>query len=339
MPKIEWDQLGFDYMPTNCHIKYTFSKGAWSEAEVVYEDRVTISIAATGLHYGQSAFEGLKAFHGADGQVRIFRPLENAKRLRSSAQRGCMAEVPDEVFLEGCELAIRKNQEFIPPAGSKSALYLRPLLFGSGARMGVAPADEYTFLVIAFPVGDYYKGGMEAVDAMIVDGFDRAAPQGTGAVKMGGNYVASLLPGRIAKEQGCPITLYVDAKEHKYIDEFSTANFVGIKGESYITPKSETILPSVTNRSLMTIAEDIGLKVERRPVLLEEVKEFDAVAACGTAVVMTPVRKIVSSQGVIEVLEEGADVHPTLTALYNGIRDIQFNKVEDKFGWNHLVPL
>ncbi|MCH2205923.1 MAG: branched-chain amino acid aminotransferase [Lentisphaerales bacterium] len=328
---IDWNNLGFEYMDTKCHVKYTYKDGQWNDGELVEDPHLNLHIGATSLHYGQACFEGLKAFKGKDGQVRIFRPDENAKRMITSARRTLMAEVPEELFVEAVKRAVTENADYIPPYESGGALYIRPLLIGSGPRIGIQPADEYTFIVLVIPVGNYYKGGLKPVDAVIIDGYDRCAPGGTGDVKVAGNYAASLEPGKIAKDKGFPINLYLDAREHKYIDEFGTSNFIAIQGEKYITPDSRTVLPSITNKSLMTIAEDMGMTVERRAVEFSEVSNFEAVGACGTAVVLTPVDKIYHGESVTEIGD--GTVHPKLMELYNQMTSIQRGNAEDKHNW------
>ncbi|NQZ60538.1 MAG: branched-chain amino acid aminotransferase, partial [Lentisphaeraceae bacterium] len=261
----------------------------------------------------------------------LFRPDRNAHRLSQSSQRTLMAEVPENLFNEAVVRAVEENIDFVPPYESGGALYIRPLLIGSGARIGIDAADEYTFIVMVTPVGNYYKGGLKPVDSIILDDYDRTAPHGTGAVKIAGNYAASYLPSKIAKEKGFAINLYLDSKEHKYVDEFGTSNFIGIKGNTYITPESETVLPSITNMSLMTIAEAMGMTVERRPVEFTEVGEFDAVGACGTAVVLTPIHKIFHGESVVTIGD--GTVHAKLHELYDRIIAIQRGVAEDKFNW------
>jgi len=332
---IDWNQLGFELMETKCHIKYTWRNGEWNDGEVVESPYLQMHVAATALHYGQAAFEGLKAFRGIDGKVRIFRPRDNAHRLENSASRTLMAQVPEDLFVEAVSRAVSENIDFVPPHESGGALYIRPLLIGTGARIGIQAADEYTFIVMVTPVGNYYKGGLKPVDAIILDDFDRTAPRGTGDVKIAGNYAASFMPAKVAKEKGFPINLYLDSKEHKYIDEFGTSNFIAIKGNSYITPKSPSVLPSITNLSLMSLAEDMGMTVEKRPVLFEEVSDFEAVGACGTAVVLTPVHRIYKGDEIVSVGD--GTVHPRLLELYNRITEIQRGAVADNYDWCHFV--
>lgn len=335
MSKIDWKNLKFEYSETNCHIRATWRNGEWSELEAVNGNSINLHIAASALHYGQSAFEGLKAFGGKDGRPRIFRPQENAARLQASARRVCMPEVPTQMFLDACDMVVKENSDFLPPYGTGASMYLRPLLFGSGQVMGVSPAQEYTFILLCMPVGAYYQGGLQSVEAMVVDGYDRAAPLGVGNVKVAGNYASGMLPGNIAKKEGYPVALYLDAKEHKYIDEFATSNFIAINDGKYITPSSATILPSITNRSLMQLAEDIGLVVERRPIELEEVTGFEGAAACGTAVVLTPVSKIHTSRKDYTVGD--GSIHPKFQELYDLMQGIQFGEIEDKHNWVHIV--
>lgn len=328
---IDWNNLGFEYMDTNCHVRYTWKNGSWNNGELIKEPYLNLHIGATSLHYGQACFEGLKAFRGIDGNIRIFRADENSKRLNASARRTLMPELPEETFIQAVKTVVNENLDFVPPYESGGALYIRPLLIGSGARIGIQPADEYTFIVLAIPVGNYYKGGLKPVPATIVNGYDRTAAGGTGAVKVAGNYAASLEPSKIAKDKGFPINLYLDSREHRFIDEFGTSNFIALAGNKYITPKSDSILPSITNKSLMTIAEDMGMEVEKRPIEISEISNFDAIGACGTAVVITPVSEI-HHQDKIYKIGDGT-VHPKLLSLYDRIISIQKGKTEDKFNW------
>jgi branched-chain amino acid aminotransferase len=292
------------------------------------------------LHYGQSCFEGLKAFCHEDGEVYVFRPDENAKRMQSSCRRTMMTELPTEKFLEAIQVVVKDNIAYVPPYGSGGALYIRPLLFGSGPRIGVQPSDEYTFLIMVIPVGDYYKGGLASpVDALLIEDFDRAAPRGVGAVKVAGNYAADLLPNMLSKKKGYPIGLYLDAATQTCIEEFSTSNFVGIDNsqKKYVTPKSPSVLPSITNKSLMQIAEDEGLTVEQRDVPVKELSSFDEVLAVGTAVVVTPVGSItkLGENGEETTYEFGQHkLGETTKRLYQRVRAIQNGEEEDKYGWN-----
>eukprot|EP00531_Pseudo-nitzschia_arenysensis_P010696 CAMPEP_0116116864 /NCGR_PEP_ID=MMETSP0329-20121206/1264_1 /TAXON_ID=697910 /ORGANISM="Pseudo-nitzschia arenysensis, Strain B593" /LENGTH=406 /DNA_ID=CAMNT_0003610385 /DNA_START=313 /DNA_END=1533 /DNA_ORIENTATION=+ len=343
-----WEDLGFQIRPTNSHVKLTWKEGeGWSKPELVEEPYVNLHIGATVLHYGQACFEGLKAFTHEDGDVYSFRPEENAARMQSSCRRIMMPELPTELFCNAVQAVVKDNIEYVPPYGSGGALYIRPLLFGSGPRIGLQPADEYTFVIMVMPVADYYEGGLsKPVDALIIKDYDRAAPQGVGAVKVAGNYAADLLPNMESKKKGFPIGLYLDAKTQQYIEEFSTSNFVGIDNDSkkYVTPRSPSVLPSITNKSLMQIAKDEGYAVEERNVSVEELKDFDEVLAVGTAVVVTPV----GSATILGNEEENAEdtvynfgvegeLGETTKRLYHKVRAIQMGDEEDTHGWNMKI--
>ena len=335
MSSIDWNNLKFSYFQTKCYVQYTFKDGKWSDCEFVEEPYLKMHVAATCLHYGQAAFEGLKAFRGKDGQIRVFRPEENAKRLQRSAERLCMEPVPTEIFLDAVDKVIEANVDYLPPYGYGASMYMRPLLIGTGPRMGVQPADEYTFILLVVPVGAYYKGGLQAVPALVMEDYDRAAPMGTGHVKAAGNYAAAMLPGIKSNERGYPINLYLDAKEHRYIDEFGTSNFIGIKDNSFVTPSSASVLPSITNMSLMDLAEDMGMTVEKRDIEFDEITSFDGIAACGTAVVVTPISHIDKEGVTYRPVQEG--IHPRFEELYNRMQQIQLGQTEDKFNWCRIV--
>lgn len=338
MKQIDWKSLGFKYMDTHCHIRYEWQNGAWDGGTLVEEPFIRLHIAASCMHYGQAAFEGMKAFRCKDGAIRMFRPQANAARMADTARRTCMAPPPETLFLEACERVVRANVDFVPPYGTGGALYIRPLLIGSGAQIGVAPADAYTLIVLVMPVGPYYKGGLQPVRALIPDGHDRAAPLGVGHVKVAGNYAASLYAHEEAKRHGYPVELYLDARTHTYVEEFATSNFIAItKDGRYVTPDSRSILPSVTNDTLQQIARDMGLPVEVRPVAYEELAEFAEIGACGTAVVVTPVWQIVRGEQVITVGPE-TGCGPVLQKLYDQVRGIQYGELPDPYGWGHLVP-
>jgi branched-chain amino acid aminotransferase len=290
------------------------------------------------LHYGQEAFEGLKAYMGIDGKIRLFRWEENAKRFIYSAEGIKMAQFPVEKFREAIFRVVQLNKRFIPPYGSGATLYIRPLLYGSGAEVGVKPASEYTFIVFVTPVGPYFKGGIKPVNMMICRDVDRAAPRGTGIFKVGGNYAASLRAGVAAKEGGYASAIFLDAKEKKYIDECGPANFFGIKDNTYITPKSESILKSITNMSLIEAAGSLGIKAERRRVPVEELSEFSEAGACGTAAVISPIGKIVDPDKKItyEYCRDGKP-GPVTMKLYNKLISIQYGDALDEFGWITIV--
>ena len=335
---LDWANLPFGYMKTNYNVRCYYRDGKWGELEVSSSEYISIHMAATSLHYGQQAFEGLKAFKGKDEQIRVFRWEENAKRMQKSAEGIMMAEVPEELFKKVMDKVISLNAEFIPPADSGAALYIRPLLFGSGAEVGVRPADEYTFLMFVTPVGPYFKEGFKPVNMLVTREYDRAAPLGTGHLKVGGNYAASLRSIDKSHDLGFANVLYLDAKEKKYIDECGPANFFGIKENTYVTPKSNSILPSITNMSLLQLAEDIGLKVERRPVLESELKSFDEVGACGTAAVISPIGEIVDIEKneKYQYCKDG-EAGPISTKLYNKLRAIQYGDEKDVHHWVSII--
>ncbi|MGI5868985.1 MAG: branched-chain amino acid aminotransferase [Kiritimatiellia bacterium] len=337
MVKIDWNNLGFKYMDTACHIEYVWRDGAWDSGALVQEPYLKMHIAATCLHYGQEAFEGLKAFRCKDGAVRIFRPYDNARRMLNTARRTCMAPVPEDMFVDALKRVVKANEAYVPPYGTGGSLYIRPLLIGTGAQIGVAPAKEYTFLVLVMPAGEYYKGGLKPVRSIVIDDYDRAAPRGMGDVKVGGNYAASLYAHEQAKKAGYPVELYLDSKTHKYIEEFATSNFLGIKPDgTYVTPDSPSVLPSVTNDTLRQLASDFGMKVETRPVPFEELSTFSEVAACGTAVVVTPIYEITRGDTVVSF---GSPDHcgPVVQKLYDAVQDIQYGRKPDTHGW--CVPV
>lgn len=335
---LDWANLGFSWRDVNSHVKFVFKDGKWGPGELVQDPYVSVHIANTALHYGQAVFEGMKAFHCKDGAVRIFRPYENAARIKASAERILMEVPPADMFVEGVKQVIRDNLEFVPPYGSQGALYIRPLLFGSGPRIGLQPSDEYTLLFMCIPVGDYYKGGMKPCTAVVIDNYDRAAPRGVGGAKVAGNYAADMLPNVEAKRAGYPIGLYLDAKTNSYVEEFSTSNFLAVtKDNKYVTPDSPAVLPSITNKSLMELAADECMIVEKRRVLMTEVADFAEVAACGTAVVMTAIKEIVY-KGQVYTLNGGSDeVGPVCQKLYDRVRGIQNGDLPDKFQWMEKV--
>ena len=292
MKEIDWANLSFGYMKTDYNVRCYYRDGKWGEIEVCSEETLNIHMAATCLHYGQEAFEGLKAYRCPDGKVRVFRMDENAKRLQSTCRGILMPELPTERFEEMVKKVVRLNERFIPPYESGATLYIRPLLIGTGAQVGVHPANEYLFVIFVTPVGPYFKGGFATNPYVIIREFDRSAPLGTGIYKVGGNYAASLKANKMAHDLGYSCEFYLDAKEKKYIDECGAANFFGIKNNTYVTPKSTSILPSITNKSLMQLAEDMGMTVERRQIPEEELATFEEAGACGTAAVISPIERI-----------------------------------------------
>jgi branched-chain amino acid aminotransferase len=338
MEKLDWSNLGFGYIKADYNVRSVFSDGKWSKLEISNSEYINIHIAATGLHYGQEAFEGLKAYRGKDGKIRIFRWEENAKRLIRTANGILMAPVPMELFKEALFKVIELNEKFVPPYSSGATLYIRPLLYGSGAEVGVKPSKEYTFLVFVTPVGPYFRDGMKPVNMMVCRDFDRAAPLGTGNIKVGGNYAASLRAIKQARENGFGNVLFLDARERKYIDECGPANFFGIRGNAYITPESDSILPSITNMSLIEIAKSLGMKTERRPVPIEELAEFEEAGACGTAAVISPIGKIVDpgNDKIYNYCKDG-NPGPVTMKLYKKLIAIQYGDDPDTFGWVTVV--
>jgi branched-chain amino acid aminotransferase len=338
METFDWENLPFGYRKTDYNIRCIYKNGKWGPLEVSSSEYIDIHIAATGLHYGQEAFEGLKAYMGKDGQVRLFRWEENARRLISSAEGVIMEPVPFELFREALFKVIQLNKKFVPPYGSGATLYIRPLLYGSGAEVGVKPSSEYTFLIFVTPVGPYFKDGIKPVNMLISRDVDRAAPKGTGIYKVGGNYAASLRAIVAAKCGGYANTIFLDAKEKKYIDECGPANFFGIKNNTYITPKSESILNSITNMSLIDIAKTMGMKTERRQVPVFELSEFEETGACGTAAVISPISKIFdpSENKIYEYCKDG-NPGPITMKLYNKLISLQYGDVPDPYGWITIV--
>jgi branched-chain amino acid aminotransferase len=336
MENLDWGNLGFGYRDTDYNVRCYYRNGKWGELEISSETYISVHMAASGLHYGQEAFEGLKAFKGKDGQIRIFRIEENAKRLQLSCRGVLMAELPTEIFTEAVVKAVKLNERFVPPYESGASLYIRPLLFGSGAQIGVHPSDEYLFVVMVMPVGPYFKGGFKANSYAVTRKYDRAAPHGTGTYKIGGNYAASLCANKEAHDLGFTSEFYLDPQEKKYIDECGAANFFGIKDNTFVTPKSSSVLPSITNKSLQQLAIELGMKVEARQIPLEELTTFDEAGACGTAAVISPIKSIVDVENnqTYFISEEPGEV---CTKLYEKLRAIQYGDEADKYGWVTIV--
>jgi len=334
----DWKHLGFGYRKTDYNVRVYYRDGKWGEIEISSSETVDLHIAATCLHYGQECFEGMKAYKGRDGRIRIFRWKDNAARMLASAKGIMQAEVPEELFHESVIKAIHLNKKYVPPYGTGAALYIRPILLGTGPEIGVKPAREYLFMVFVMPVGPYFKEGFKPVNIMICRGFDRAAPLGTGNIKVGGNYAASMLSVDQAHEKGFATALYLDAKEKKYIDECGPANFYGIRDNTYITPDSASVLPSITNKSLITLAEDMGLKIERRKIPVEELAEFEEAGACGTAAIISPIGKVADPEkNMIYTISKDGQPGRISKMLYERLIAIQYGDEEDKFGWVEVV--
>ena len=338
MENIDWANLKFGYMPTDYNVRCYYRNGKWGEIEVSSSDIINIHMAATALHYGQEAFEGMKAFRCPDGKVRAFRIKDNAERLQSTCRGILMPELPTELFEDMVKKVVKLNERFVPPYESGASLYIRPLLIGTGAQVGVHPANEYLFMIFVSPVGPYFKGGFATNDYVIIREYDRAAPLGTGRYKVGGNYAASLAANKMAHDAGYASEFYLDAKEKKYIDECGAANFFGIKDGKYITPKSSSILPSITNRSLQQLAKDLGMEVEVRPIPEEELSTFEEAGACGTAAVISPIREIDDLENHKSyVISKDGKPGPWSEKLYTHLRAIQYGTEPDVHGWTTVI--
>ena len=338
---MDWGSLGFKYRKANKVIVSHFKDGQWS-APVASEDfDFHFSAYAGVFHYANACFEGLKAFRGVDGKVRIFRPDENAKRLARSGKRLDMAAPSEEMFLEMCLMCVKENIDFLPPYGYGSSMYLRPVLIGMNPQLGIASSNEVVFAVLGTPVGTYSGAKiLTPGTAVISRDYDRAAPNGTGSYKLAANYALSLYPYNIAHHQGYRELLFLDPATHSKIDEFGSSNFLAIKGNTYVTPLSNSVLPSITNKTLQAVAEDFGMKVEKRVVPVEELAEFDEVNACGTAVVITPICSV-DDKAHLEGTEitrtytipSGDECGKTSRKLYDRIRGIQDGLEEDTHNW------
>ena len=334
---IDWKNLGFSYVDTGSYVRIMYQNGAWQEIRECSDPHLNLHIAATCLHYGQSCFEGLKAFRQKNGCIALFRPEENAKRLIDSAGRLVMEAPSIELFLRAVNRAVSLNLDYVPPYGTGASLYVRPILIGSSPHVGVHPSEEYLFVVLVMPVGPYYKDGFFPVKSYVQEGYDRSAPRGVGNIKAAGNYAAGMLADMDGKAKGYPISLYLDSGSRSFVDEFGTSNFFGItRHGTYVTPMSESILPSITNKSLQVIARGFGLKVEVRPVPVAEVEQFAEVGACGTAAVITPIYSITHGQKTYTFGNEH-QAGDTLTKLYREIQAIQYGEVEDRHNW--MVPV
>ena len=340
MEALDWSNIGFGYRKTDYNVRCWYKDGAWGNVEVSTDEYINMHMAATCLHYGQEAFEGLKAFRGKDGKVRIFRLEANAERLQSTCDGILMPRVSVELFREMVTKVVAMNERFVPPYESGASLYIRPLLIGTSAQVGVHPASEYLFIIFVTPVGPYFKGGFSANPYVIIREYDRSAPLGTGKYKVGGNYAASLRANKLAHDKGYSCEFYLDAKEKKYIDECGAANFIGIKDNTYVTPLSTSILPSITNNSLQQIAKDMGMKVEVRPVPEEELSTFEEAGACGTAAVISPIERIDDLDlGKSFVFSKDGKPGPVCTKLYEKLRAIQYGDAPDMYGWVTVLDI
>jgi branched-chain amino acid aminotransferase len=330
---IDWNTLGFNYIKTDFRYVSTWKDGKWDEGKLVEDNRLCISEGSAALHYGQQCFEGLKAYRTKDGKIQLFRPDQNAKRMQASCRRLLMPEVPIEKFIDACVQVVKANQHYVPPYGTGATLYLRPLTIGVGDNIGVKPAPEYIFCVFCTPVGAYFKGGLKPVNFTVSD-YDRAAPQGTGAAKVGGNYAGSLLPHELAVKKGFADCIYLDPATHTKIEEVGAANFFGItKDNKFVTPKSPSILPSITKYSLLQVAKDyLGMEAEERDVYIDKLDEFAEAGACGTAAVITPIGGI-EYKGKLHVFYSETEVGPVTKKLYDTLCGIQFGDIEAPENW------
>ena len=344
MEQIDWKSLGFDAFRTRTVVLSRYQEGRWSAPEKSESFSLTLNPFAQVLHYAISCFEGLKAFRRCDGRIAIFRPGENAARMQRTAEYLGMPCPSAEMFIRMCEECLFENLEFLPPYGFGASMYLRPLLIGIHPQMQLTPYPEALFAVMCAPVGSYYGTTLKSCAAVIPGNYDRAAPKGSGSYKIGANYASTFMPYKIAHEQGYTELLYLNSSTREYIDEFGSSNFFGIKGRKYITPLSDSVLPSITNKTLQQVALDLGMEVEKRPVPLEELSTFEEAGGCGTAVVITPLSRI-DIKPVLESPEvsrsfrfgDGGAVGPWSTALYRRITAIQSGEAEDLHGWCHFV--
>lgn len=367
---IDWSKLTFHYTETDYVVRSAYRNGVWEKPYATRDKYMNIHVAATGLQYGQECFEGLKAFRGIDGKVRIFRMEENARRMQRSAEGLLMTPVPTEIFCEAILLALEKNIDFLPPYETGATLYFRPVLVATTPEISVGPGKDCEFIVIPTPIGPYFPNGFKGMPFIVNRHIDRSAPQGTGQWKVGGNYAASFRASEVAHAMGYEC-MFTDAKTHKYIDECTASNFIGIRaypaspqcledarqagyslraphnaasvigdpaefiGYEYLTPRSSAILPSITNDSLMTLAREMGMKVTRRRIRVEELAEMQEAAACGTACVISPITKVFDPEK--DTTYHFGEPGPVLTNLYHALQDIQYGRVEDKHGWCTVV--
>jgi len=335
LKNIDWAELDFSYKNLPYRFRAYWKDGKWDEGKLVTDNNIVLNESAPCLHYGQQCFEGLKAQRSKDGRIWLFRPYENAKRFQDSAKRLMMPEVPVDLFMKGVIDTVKANADYVPPYGYGASMYIRPLLIGIGENLGVRPASEYIFSVFVCPVGPYYKYGFKTISLKVDTNFDRAAPNGVGHVKVGGNYAASLLPLKLAKNDGFDEVLYLDSKEHQYIEETGSSNvFFIFEGKRLITPKSNSILPSITRKSVVQIAkEEFGFEIEERKIHISEIERVIEAGACGTAAVITPIGSIYYNEKWYKFYADGKEPGPTVKKLYEYLTSLQVGDVEDKWGW------
>ncbi len=335
---IDWSNLSFGYIKTDKRYVSNFKDGKWDEGALIDDDMITMSECACVLQYSQSVFEGLKAYTTEQGHTVVFRPDLNADRMATSAKRMEMPVFPEDKFIDAVEQVVRANIAYVPPYGTGATLYLRPFMFGSNPVIGVKPANEFQFRIFATPVGPYFKGGAKPITIKVSD-FDRAAPNGTGFIKAGLNYAMSLHAIVTAHKEGFDENMYLDAATRTKVEETGGANFLFVtKDNKVVTPKSNSILPSITRRSLMIVAKEyLGLEVEEREVYFDEVKDFAECGLCGTAAVISPVGKIYD-HGKEICFPSGMDaMGPVTKQLYDTLTGIQMGRIEDRFGWVRVI--
>ena len=338
--QLDWSNLGFGYVQTDKRYVSNYKNGAWEEGFLTEDATVTLNECAGVFQYAQTVFEGLKAYRTQDGKIVTFRPDLNAARLADSARRLEMPAFPEEKFIEAVEKVVAANADFVPPYGSGATMYLRPYMFGSNPVIGVKPATEYQFRIFATPVGPYFKGGAKPLTLRVCD-FDRAAPRGTGHIKAGLNYAMSLHAIVDAHNQGYDENMYLDSATRTKVEETGGANFIFVtKDNKLVTPKSDTILPSITRRSLCYVAKEyLGMEVEEREVLLSEVKDFAECGLCGPAAVISPVGKIVDHGTEICMPSGMTEMGPVLKKLYDTLTGIQMGRIEAPAGWIHEIKV
>ena len=340
--QLNWAELGFQYIKTDYRFTAIYQDGEWSEGGLVSEEEMSIHEGAPSLHYAQQCFEGMKAQTAEDGRILLFRPQLNCERMKRTAPRLLMPQVPDDLFLRAIEETVRANYAWIPPYGSGASLYIRPMLIGVGENLGLNPAQKYEFRVFVSPVGPYYKDAGLAVISLAVSEIDRAAPNGTGSFKAGANYAGGLAATRKAQELGANEALYLDSAEHRYIDEAGSANIIIVmKDGRLVTPASSAILPSITRRSLMELAvEHLNLDTEERPIdLRAEFRQFEEAGACGTAAVLSPVGKIWFDNEWHNIYQDGQTVGPIMQELYDLLIGIQKGEIVDQFSWLYEIEI
>lgn len=330
---INWKDLGFSYIETDYRYTRTYQNGTWQDGKLVKDNQVTIHESSPVFHYGQHCFEGLKAYRRKDGEVQLFRPYENAKRMNKSAKRLMMPEIPEDDFVKAIQETVQANIDWVPPYESGATLYIRPYMIGVGDVISVEPAKEFIFSIFVMPVGPYFKGGVKPTNFLVTD-YDRAAPHGTGGYKVGGNYGGSLLPGQLAKSKGYSDAVYLDPETHTKIEEVGSANFFGItQDDVFVTPKSPSILPSITKFSALYLAKErLGLEVEEREIRIDQLDQLKEAGAMGTAASIAPIGGL-QLQDKLHVFYSETEVGPITSRLRNELIGIQYGDIEAPEGW------